>query len=79
MKDSPGFWLAAASWAAFALAALMRRSPSPLLLVLVPLQAVLALASFFPAGADRRVMGVTAGLFALNYAFLFKQTFLGGH
>ncbi len=78
MKTGPSFWLAAASWAAFALAALMFRSPSPLLLVLFPAQFVLGLASFFPAEADRRAMAVTAGLMLLNFGFLFKQAFLGG-
>lgn len=78
MKTGLAFGLAAGSWAAFALAALMLYSPSPLLLVLVPAHALLGLASFFPEGADRRVMAVTAALLLLNFGFLFKQAFLGG-
>lgn len=78
MKTGLSFWLGATSWGAFALAALMLRSPSPLLLVLFPAQILLGLASFFPAEADRRAMGVTAALLLLNFGFLFKQTFLGG-
>lgn len=78
MTKDPALWLAVASWAAFALAAFMLRTPSPLLLALVPAQIVLGLASFFPAEADRRVMAVTAALLLLNFGFLFKQAFLGG-
>lgn len=79
MKSGPAFILAALSWAAFLLAAAMLRSPSPLLLVLFPAQVLLGLASFFPADADRRAMGVTAALLLLNFGFLYKQAFLGGH
>ena len=78
MKTGISFWLAAASWAAFALGALMLRSPSPLLLALFPAHAVLGLASFFPAERDPRAMSLTAALLLLNFGFLFKQTFLGG-
>lgn len=79
MKNGLAFWLAAASWTAFVLAALMLRSPSPLLLALFPAQVLLGLASFFPEGADRKTMGVTAALLLLNFGFLYKQAFLGGH
>lgn len=78
MKTGLAFGLAAGSWAAFALGALMLHSPSPLLLALFPAQVVLGLASFFPAESDRRAMGVTAALLLLNFGFLFKQAFLGG-
>lgn len=78
MKNGPALWLALASWSAFALATLMLRTPSPLLLGLFPAQVLLGLASFFPADTDRRTMAVTAGLLLLNFGFLFKHAFLSG-
>lgn len=77
MNMNLGGTLCAASWACFALTALMIKSPSPLLLVLVPAQFALGLAAFFAAPPRRGWLAVTGALLAVNWSFLFYQAFFG--
>jgi hypothetical protein len=70
--------LSAASWAAFALAAAMIRTPSPLLLCLVPAQAAFGLSALAVGHAPRWARVLTAALLGAAFAFLFKQSFLAG-
>lgn len=68
--------LSVAGWLSFALALVMLRTPSPLLLVLFPAHFLLCLAAFFPEARDRRVLAANAATLAAAFAFLYKQTFL---
>jgi hypothetical protein len=70
--------LSVGSWVCFALAALMIRTPSPLLLVLVPAHFALGLAAFFPKDGRQGPLIATAVLLAANWGFLFRTAFLGG-
>lgn len=70
--------LSIASWLSFALVAVMIRTPSPLLIVLVPAQAALGLSALATGAAPRWARVLTAALLGATFAFLFKQAFLAG-
>lgn len=68
--------LCIASWTCFAIAAAMLRTPSPLLLALVPGHFVLGIAAFLTSGGRRWALLLNALLLAVNWSFLFWQTYL---
>jgi hypothetical protein len=69
--------LSIASWTCFIVGALSIKSPSPLLIGLFPAHFLFGLAAFFAGGGKKWLNWLNAALLCANYAFLYKQVFLG--
>jgi hypothetical protein len=77
-RAKAGLALGAASLAAFLLSAAMIKTPSPLLLVSVPVHFALGLACLLVTETAAGLRLASAASLLATFVFLFYQTFLGG-